>query len=276
MLDASRAFAEALAAVVAGSDALPLWLRAAWGALLGGIGAGLAGVIVARTPPWFGLAPARPARSLWERSRCDGCGRPLPVHAVLPVFGRLLVRGRCGACGYRVPLRHAVLELGAALGGGLAAGLLPPSDALWWLAWQSALLATAWFDWQEEAVPDLFAAVLAALGLLAPGRSWLDGVVGAAAGSVTVALALASVHRSGTEVPFGWGDVVLGGALGVALGWDRLPWFLGLAALAHGTAFALTARGRAALAVGRPLPMAPSLCLGAAIAFWLPPPTALT
>jgi prepilin signal peptidase PulO-like enzyme (type II secretory pathway) len=78
---------------------------------------------------FFGLAAYRSRTSpagepVWHalsgRSRCEGCGRVLRVHELVPVLGWLMISGRCARCGHRVP---AIYPLSEALAGGAAVAI---------------------------------------------------------------------------------------------------------------------------------------------------------
>lgn len=242
-----------------------------WGAVM----ASFTGVIVYRTPAWFGQRPPGTAFvPLHAPSRCEGCGRRLRAYELIPVLGWFLTKGHCFSCHHPIPARYPITEgfLGLLCGFAVCASHTP-EGALYVCLLAPLLLLTAWFDWNESVVPDLFAALLAAAALIPGvilGRDALDMLAGGLLSAVIIGLAvwLPLVRRHGfaaatPQMP--WGDVTLAVGLGCATGARLAPWFWLFAALLHIALFVLTQRGRRALARQRPLPMGPALCGGTAL-----------
>lgn len=115
----------------------------------------------------------RAEEPLWDRSRCEGCGRPLAPRQLLPVLGYVLARGRCPHCGYPIPRRYPFLELCS--GGVLCAYALHFDGRTLWalLLPLPALFLIAYEDGRIRLVDDrlqiAFAATALASALLLPG-----------------------------------------------------------------------------------------------------------
>ena len=78
------------------------------------------------------------------RSRCGGCGRPIPPWRMVPVISWIMSRGRCADCRATIPLRYPLMEAGAGLIGvwaGLHHAAFVPALLTTVLGWQLLLLA---------------------------------------------------------------------------------------------------------------------------------------
>jgi prepilin signal peptidase PulO-like enzyme (type II secretory pathway) len=51
-------------------------------------------------------------RSLYGRSACDACGRPLGAFELVPVVSYLALGGRCATCCAPIGIRSSVMEAG--------------------------------------------------------------------------------------------------------------------------------------------------------------------
>lgn len=162
------------------------------------------------------------------RSACDGCGKGLRAHELVPVASFLVQRGRCRACGARIAPLHLATELVAGAIG-VAAGLAAPSIAgacgavFGWL-----LLALAAIDLAALWLPNGVTAALAVTGLLLGGLTGSepllsDRAIGGIAGFGALWL-VATLYRSvrGRD-GLGGGDPKMLGAIGLWLGWHALP-----------------------------------------------------
>jgi leader peptidase (prepilin peptidase)/N-methyltransferase len=218
------------------------WAIPALGFAAGTVLASYAGALAYRLPR---------GASVFGRSRCEGCGRPLRWFELVPVAGWLLVKGRCPACGYRVPPAYPASEF---LLGVVAASLLwrlgPGWEATRWIVALAFLWAAALADLGRQIVPNGVCLRLAVIGC----AGWaLAGRPGEALWALLAlpAVAVWAVRPSA----LGGGDVKLVAALGACMGPAALPaLFLGSALAAAGS----LRRG------GRPVPLAPFLLAGAA------------
>jgi leader peptidase (prepilin peptidase)/N-methyltransferase len=189
-----------------------------------------------------------PFAALHGRSACDSCHTTLGPIELVPILGRIFLRGRCRHCGSPIPLTETWIEMGGALAGVVALAIVPGS-APWVMAAGWLLVLLAAIDWFHGILPDVLNAVLLLLGLLAvfadPGApSALDalagGVLGAGAFALIALVYQAVRGRSG----LGGGDVKLMGALGIWVGAAGLAWIVLLAAASALIGTLIVARGR--------------------------------
>tara|TARA_R110000782_G_scaffold38955_1_gene90915 strand:- start:407 stop:1159 length:753 start_codon:yes stop_codon:yes gene_type:complete len=191
--------------------------------LLGGLGlivGSFIGLVSLRLPLGEGVVAGR--------SRCGGCGRPLPSWRLVPLISWLIARGRCRDCGARIPIRYPLIEAGCALIGG-AAGLSQPDltmaafTAL--LGWQLLLIAIV--DGENFWLPDRLTIPLLITGLAASllpdTLPLIDSVTGAVAGFATLRLLAWLYRRARGRDGLGGGDPFLFAAIGAWVGWIGLP-----------------------------------------------------
>ncbi len=168
------------------------------------------------------------------RSACDGCGRGLRAHELVPLVSWIAVRGRCTACGARIDRLHPMIEAGCA-GVGIAAAIVAPGPAaLAGAAFGWLLLLLAVMDARDFWLPD---PLVAALALVALAGAWvappdpIERLIGAAGGFVLLWLVAAGYRRWRGREGLGGGDPKLFGSIGLALGWRMLPAVLLVAGL---------------------------------------------
>jgi leader peptidase (prepilin peptidase)/N-methyltransferase len=204
----------------------------AWGAIWGSF----ANVVIYRAPREMSVV--RPA------SHCPACSAPVRAFDNVPIVSFLVLRGRARCCGARISPRYAVVE---ALGGLLGLAVyeavvraLPgdPSMAragsvfLADFALAQALVIAAFIDAEHMYLPDSITLGGTLFGLATPGLrglGWGDVVVGAAVGFAGVWLPLVVGYKALRGRPgMGLGDAKLVMLAGAWFGW-------------HGAAFALFA-----------------------------------
>jgi leader peptidase (prepilin peptidase)/N-methyltransferase len=191
--------------------------------LLGGLGliaGSFIGLVSLRLPRGEGVVAGR--------SRCGGCGRPLPPWRLVPLLSWLAARGRCRDCGARIPIRYPLIEAGCGLigvGAALSQPDLTAAAITALLGWQLLLIAIV--DGENFWLPDQLTLPLLASGLAA--RLWLDPadwtgpVIGIVAG-FGVLWTLAVVYRRvRNREGLGGGDPILLAAGGAWVGWIGLP-----------------------------------------------------
>jgi leader peptidase (prepilin peptidase)/N-methyltransferase len=240
------------------------WLASAFGTVLGAIVGSFLATVLLRWPAG--------QSALGGRSRCDGCRRTLAPAELVPVLSFAWNRGRCRACGVPIGRVHLLIELAAAVIGGVAFALVDPIAASVWAVLGWGLLLLAALDWRHFWLPDAMTLGLAVVGLALGGRIGaalpIDRLIGLAAG-FGVLWAIARAYRAArNREGMGGGDPKLLGAIGAWFGWQALPFVL-LAASALGLLLALVAAAR-----GRPVSAATALPLGtllciAALPGWL-------
>lgn len=204
------------------------------GAILGAILGSFIAALASRWPQGKSV--------LTGRSHCDSCGQTLSAWQLVPVLSYIAVRGKCTTCGAPIARDSLSIELAGTVIGGLALALQPgwPGLAVATFGW--LLLPLAWLDWRHFWLPRPLTAALAAGGVMAGlagfAPDWTSRLIGCGAGFATLGLiALAYRTLRGRE-GLGGGDPLLFGAIGLWLGWERLPLVLMLASGA-GLAIAL-------------------------------------
>ena len=198
------------------------------GASLGAIIGSFLATIVSRWPRGHSV--------ITGRSCCDSCGRSLNAFDLVPLFGWLFARGKCRTCGVRIDWVHPLVELGCALIGGFSAWAFDPLSALIFAIGGWLLLTLAVLDARHMWLPDALTLPLAALGLTLgdwtlPAPFW-DRVIGAAAGTILLALLSLGYRRLRGREGLGLGDAKLLGAIGAWMGWQALPFVVLIASTA--------------------------------------------
>jgi len=153
-------------------------------------------------------------------SHCMACGKSIRWVDNIPVLSFLWLRGRCRQCGGRISWRYPLVEATTALLFGLAACHLG-----WGLeligAWLflAALVAIAAIDLEHQVIPDAISlpgiAAGLALSFVTPPPSWIDSLLGIAAGGGLPFIVIV-LSRGG----MGGGDIRLGALIGAFLGWQ--------------------------------------------------------
>jgi leader peptidase (prepilin peptidase)/N-methyltransferase len=252
--------------VLTGSPAADTALLVAACGLLGLFIGSFLNVVIYRVPA--GLSVVSP------RSRCPRCETEIKAYDNVPVVSWLVLRGRCRSCGEPISARYPLVEV--------FTGLLFALTA-WWLglAWDlpaflylaAIAVALSMIDFDTKRLPDaivlpsyVVSGVLLALAALLDAR-WDDLLRGALAGAAVFAFyfLLAVIKPGG----MGFGDVKLGGILGLYLGW--LSW--GAVIVGTFAGFVLGAVvGVAVMATGKggrktKVPFGPFMFIGTYLAF---------
>jgi leader peptidase (prepilin peptidase)/N-methyltransferase len=199
-------------------------------AVFGAIWGSFFNVCIARVPA--GQSIVRPG------SRCGACGAPVRALDNVPILSYFWLRGRCRACAAPFSPRYPLVEL---LGAVLAAGL-------WWrfvsgdpdgeiavrlarfvydFAFVGVLVVLSFIDLATLLLPDVITLpAIAALFLAGFGvheASWLARLIGGAAGYLFVRLIADFYYYVLKREGLGLGDGKLLALIGVALGWQALP-----------------------------------------------------
>ncbi|MEI9850898.1 MAG: prepilin peptidase [Sphingomonas sp.] len=203
------------------------WVWPAGLGLLGAVFGSFIATVVVRWPE---------GRSAMKgRSQCDGCGKPLGPHELVPVLSYAVLRGRCAGCEAAIRPSHTVIELlGLAIGvlSGIAA---PGADGAALAVFGWLLLALAAIDlaafWLPDALTGALAAAGLACGLIGMGPPLEDRLIGGAAGFASLWLIAAAYRALRGREGLGGGDPKLFGAIGLWVGAQGLPIVLLLASL---------------------------------------------
>ena len=213
-------------------------------ALVGGVAGAIIGsflaTLILRWPQGRGVARGR--------SACDGCGRVLGAHDLVPLLSALVQRGRCRTCGTAIDPLHGRVEAGCALIGALAIGGMPGPGGIGWAVLGWMLLTLAVLDWRHFWLPDALTLPLAFLGLTlgmwATDVVLIDRIIGAAVGYGALLAIAIGYHALRGRDGLGLGDAKLLGALGAWFGWQALPFILLIAAVAGLLVMVVTGRAR--------------------------------
>lgn len=163
------------------------------------------------------------ATSPWRgRSKCLQCGHALAWYDNIPLVSFSWLRGRCRYCRTVLTWQYPLVEAGTALVFMVVAGQY---GLTWWTIWgwmiSALMIAIAVYDARWSLLPDSFSIALAIAGFgfaLASGVPWLMLLIGGAAGAAFFGLQF--LVSRGRWV--GSGDILLGAALGLMLGWRML------------------------------------------------------
>lgn len=182
--------------------------------------------------------------ALHGRSACDGCGKALRAHELVPLFSYVLQRGRCCGCGGRIHPGHPGTEL-AGMVVGVAAGLVAPGwEGVAGAVFGWLLLALAALDLAAFWLPNVLTAALAITGIIDGfffPPAWLDRIAGGVIGYGLLELARFTYRHVRKREGLGGGDAKMFAGIGLWLGASLLAPVL-LAASLIGLAFALAAR----------------------------------
>jgi len=233
------------------------------------------------------LADSVPRTRKPAAPRCHACGAPRPWPAWSALVGLAAVNSRCRYCGAWRGWRAVAVEL-AAIAGTAMIYLRDPAG------WPVATGIVAGFVFLLITVIDVehrlilhvvslpSAVALGVLRSLDPAQGPVKTLAGGAAGFLALLVMylfgqvfgrwIASRRgRPIDEVPFGFGDVMLGGVLGLALGWPGIVVgiFLGIfAAGLFSLGFLLVHLARRRYAAFLAIPYGPFLVLGAAFVLY--------
>lgn len=219
-------------------------------------------------------------------SRCPGCGKWIAFYDNLPILSWLILRGRCRGCKSPISPRYLIVEaLCALLSGAIyhrfvadAALPLPValSHFLVYFYFVGTLVVLSGIDWDHQILPDQITypaiPLFYALGRIVGHVSWLDGLIGMAAGYLFVrAIADGYYHLTGRE-GMGYGDGKLLALTGGLLGWQSLPLTVLLGSLSGillNLPILLWRRRQGGMAETKlrhaEVPFGPPLCLGATV-----------
>jgi leader peptidase (prepilin peptidase) / N-methyltransferase len=239
-------------------DALPFGMGVLFAGATGLVFGSFIATLVLRWPA---------GRSVFGRSQCDGCGRPLGAPDLVPLLSALISRGRCRTCRAPIDRFHWQVELGSAAIGVIALALVPGAAGWLWALLGWLLLPLALLDARHFWLPDRLNALLAVAGLLFAGpmlgTSLLDRWIGALAGGAVLALVAWAYRRARGAEGMGGGDPKLVAAIGAWLGWQALPPMLLLASLG-GIVWALIVQRKGDRALGaRRVPFGVFACTAA-------------
>ncbi len=198
------------------------------GAIFGSFG----NVLIYRLPK--GMSIVKPP------SHCPVCGKRIAWYDNIPILSYIILGGSCRHCKATISLRYPVVELLAAVLSVVAflqaaSGpwpLLSMETGIFWLlefAFFFALLVITFVDLEHMEVPylPLIIGTLAGVGVnIAFGpymrTSWLDSVIGIAAGAVPALLVVMVYRYAFKREGMGLGDVFIFGMVGAFVGYKPM------------------------------------------------------
>jgi len=214
-----------LVAPSVGAYVFVFWLGALWGSF--------ANVCIYRWPP----SPEHPrGRSVVRPgSHCSACGKPIRWYDNVPLLAYLWLRGRCRDCKTRFSPRYLLVE---AVTGALFAFAwwaavdvriyLEPMDVRLlrfgvYAAFCFVMVVITFIDLDHKLILDRVTypsiVVFYGLSFLVPGRTWYDGLIGAAVGYGVVWTVAEVYYRLTGREGLGLGDGKLLAIVGALLGW---------------------------------------------------------
>jgi len=220
--------------------------------------------------------------SLWGRSHCMHCNKPLRMRHLVPVISWVVQRGKCTDCGKRIHIQYPLVELAAALLGVLAVARYMPLESGWLFAafeffFGACLLVFMVMDTRWSELP---LELMVGTGIVFCLWRMLMRV---AAGEPPMVVAWSHLAGFGTVTLFflfqwivsrkrwiGSGDIWLGAMLGATLGWPLVGLAVYFAYLFGGT-LALILLIMKKISAGARVPFAPALVAGALVAMWWGP-----
>lgn len=163
------------------------------------------------------------------RSKCPHCGHELAWFELIPLASFIWLRGRCRHCRRGIAWQYPLVECFTVIAFIAVAWTLPLSWSML-LGWVvvSCLILVAVYDFRWALLPDGFTLSLALAGLasaVVSGLPLLDIFLGGLAGAGFFGLQYVLSRKRWV----GSGDILLGAALGLLLGWRMLGLALFLA-----------------------------------------------
>lgn len=175
----------------------------------------------------------RTGESMWNsRSKCPNCHHQLAWYDLIPILSWMLLLGRCRYCKQPVSWYYPLLELVTVTVSVLA--VIGPSAFTGWslfiyILLSALLIIVAVYDLRWMELPDSMSIAIAVVGLanviwLAAhlGYFWWQPFLSSLIGLIIGAgfFGLQYVLSKGKWI--GFGDILLGGAIGLLLGWPAV------------------------------------------------------
>jgi len=203
------------------------------------------------------------------RSLCPFCKTKLAAKDLIPVFSQLNLKSRCRYCGEKISVRYMTIEL-------LTGFLFLFGYNLYGLSWEfhihvalcSMLLITALIDYDHMVIMDsvLFAfsipMFLCIVFTKMAAREYLLGAVIGFSAYLAIYVLAKLIYK---KEAFGYGDVLLMGAVGLFLGIDKIivavimPFYIALGAIIVRKLFGKQIKRK------DEIPFGPFICIAACI-----------
>lgn len=161
-----------------------------------------------------------------KKNVCRNCNSVLKVKELIPILSFLFLGGKCKHCKAKISRQYIIIEILTALAFVFLYMFYGMSfDLLLYLTLWSMLIITFVIDLEHMVISDavLFASLpVVVVYILATDASWLNHLLGLIIGfTIFLMIYLAAKWFYGKEA-FGFGDVMLSGAVGAFLGWDNI------------------------------------------------------
>jgi leader peptidase (prepilin peptidase)/N-methyltransferase len=206
-------------------------------------------------------------------SHCFQCGHPLESRDLVPVLSYIILRGKCRYCGAAIPLRSMLVELITGLLFVLAWAVLGPQWQLpIVLLYMCILIVLSITDLEGGIIPGIIIYPAVGITLIITAVKILTGLspdiisasIGLASGFGLFFLIWCIARLFKKEV-IGFGDVVMGGLIGIMVGFPLVMAAIYLAVLTGGLmAIVLVILGLRKFT--EPVPFALFLALGTVVA----------
>lgn len=170
------------------------------------------------------------------RSQCPKCGHQLAWRDLIPVISWVTLKGRCRYCAQPISWQYPALEIGAAII--LSLGAAGPAALSGWALIIYALvsillIAVVIYDLRWMQLPDIFTLSIGLLGIIniiyqaaLAGRWWWVPVGAALGGGLAGLIFFGAQYLLSKGRWIGSGDIMLGAALGLVVGWPGILWSL--------------------------------------------------
>jgi leader peptidase (prepilin peptidase) / N-methyltransferase len=208
-------------------------------------------------------------------SSCPVCGLSIRWYDNIPLISYIILRGRCRGCRTPISIRYPLVEL---LGGLFAMitwmrfGL--SLACLIYIIFIAVLLVITFIDIDHRIIPDILTLPAIPVGLAAslllPQITWLESVIGIAAGGGTLLAVAWCYHFLTGKEGMGGGDIKLLAMIGAFLGWKGII-FTVMASSLTGTVIGIILMLRAGKGIKMALPFGPFLAIGAILYLFLGP-----
>lgn len=220
--------------------------------------------------------------SLWGRSHCMHCNKPLGARHLVPVISWLVQRGRCTDCGKAIHIQYPMVEVAGAIIAVLAVARNMPLEQGWLavgfeMFFGLSLLVFLVMDARWKVLPlemmvgtGIVFSLWNMLMRVAYGEQPYAVAVSHLTGFAFVTLFFLFQWIVSRKRWIGSGDIWLGAVLGAVLGWP----LAGLAlyfAYVFGGAAAVVLLITKKIKTGTRVPFAPALVAGALAAIWWGP-----
>lgn len=155
------------------------------------------------------------------RSECPECHHTLAWYDLIPLVSFMILRGECRYCSARISWRYPVIE--AVMAGSLAFYIYVNGYAGALSLLESGIIIILvmlfFFDMRHHLLPDELVVPVAVLSAARIAVFGIPSPVSAGVGALLFMLLFGVLHVASDGRWMGFGDVGLGGTLGLMLGW---------------------------------------------------------